>query len=69
MRDQHSFFIMTHALRYAQGQGQEYTMAYRITYWRPGMIAFKEYRDSVGRNVSMIILIIREFLKSPLCFL
>ena len=41
-------------LRYAQGQGQEYTMAFRINYWRPGMAAFKEYRDSVGRNVRIL---------------
>lgn len=31
-------------------------MAYRIMYWRPGMAAFKEYRDSVGRNVSILFI-------------
>ena len=37
--------------RYAGGQGQEYVMAYRVMYWRQGMDTFKEYRDSIGRNV------------------
>ena len=37
--------------RYAEGQGQEYAKAYRIFYWREGMARFKEYRDSIGRNV------------------
>ena len=37
--------------RYAEGQGQEYAKAYRILYWREGMTRFKEYRDSIGRNV------------------
>ena len=41
---------------YSLLQGQEYTMAYRIMYWRPGMAAFKEYRDSVGRNVSILFI-------------
>ena len=41
--------------RYAGGRGQEYVMAYRITYWRPGMAAFKEYRDSIGRNVRIVL--------------
>ena len=38
--------------RYAQGQGQEYTMAFQVEYWREGMARFREYRDSMGRNVS-----------------
>ena len=37
--------------RYAGGQGQEYVMAYRILYWRQGMPRFREYMDSIGRNV------------------
>ena len=39
--------------RYAGGQGQEYAMAYRVLYWRQWMPRFKEYRDSIGRNVRL----------------
>ena len=51
---QHSCFINNDnfLFRYAQGQGQEYTMAFQVYYWREGMMAFREYRDSMGRNVS-----------------
>jgi discoidin domain receptor family protein 2 len=38
--------------RFANGQGQEYAQAYRIHYWRPGLLEFKEYRDSMGKTVS-----------------
>lgn len=37
--------------RYAGGQGQEYTQAYTIQYWRMGMSDMKEYRDSIGKTV------------------
>ena len=47
-------FLCAVLRKYSLLQGQEYTMAYRIMYWRPGMAAFKEYRDSVGRNVSIV---------------
>ena len=40
--------------RFANGQGQEYTQAYRIHYWREGMTDFKEYRDSIGKTVRRI---------------
>ena len=51
---QHSCFINNDnfLFRYAQGQGQEYTMAFQVYYWREGMMTFREYRDSMGRNVS-----------------
>ena len=39
--------------RYANGQGQEYAMAYRVLYWREGLTKFKEYRDSLGRMVRL----------------
>ena len=38
--------------RFANGQGQEYAQAYRLHYWRQGLVEFKEYRDSVGKTVS-----------------
>jgi discoidin domain receptor family protein 2 len=37
--------------RFANGQGQEYAQAYRIHYWRQGLLEFKEYRDSMGKTV------------------
>ena len=42
--------------RFANGQGQEYAMAYRVLYWREGLTKFKEYRDSLGRMVRLKIL-------------
>ena len=51
-------FLCAVLRKYSLLQGQEYTMAYRIMYWRPGMAAFKEYRDSVGRNVSILSIIL-----------
>ena len=39
--------------RFANGQGQEYTQAYRIHYWRDGMQQFKEYRDNIGKTVNI----------------
>ena len=51
-------FLCAVLRKYSVLQGQEYTMAYRIMYWRPGMAAFKEYRDSVGRNVSILSIIL-----------
>lgn len=29
--------------RHANGQGQEYTPAYTLSYWRPGMVGFTFY--------------------------
>ena len=46
--------VITHTLtqgRYADGRGQEYAEAYTVQYWRPGMLEFKNYRDSMGRAV------------------
>ena len=53
--------------RYAEGQGQEYAKAYRIFYWREGMERFKEYRDSIGRNVGAEIWLFLEI--KSICFL
>ncbi len=38
--------------RFGNGRGQEYAEAYKIQYWRPGMVNFIDYRDSLGRMVS-----------------
>ena len=42
--------------RFGNGRGQEYAEAYKIQYWRPGMVNFIDYRDSLGRMVSQIFL-------------
>ena len=38
--------------RFGNGRGAEFTEAYKLHYWRPGMSNFIEYYDSIGRNVS-----------------
>ena len=40
--------------RFGNGRGQEYAEAYKIQYWRPGMVNFIDYRDSLGRMVSYV---------------
>lgn len=50
-----SMFVITETMtqgRFGKGRGQEYAEAYTIQYWRPGMMNFKDYRDSMGRAVS-----------------
>ena len=37
--------------RFGNGRGAEYTEAYKLHYWRPGMTDFIEYHDSLGRTV------------------
>ena len=43
--------IMTQG-RFGNGRGVEYTEAYKLNYWRPGMTDFVEYHDNIGRSVS-----------------
>ena len=40
--------------RFGNGRGAEFTEAYKLHYWRPGMTDFIEYRDSLGRTVCPI---------------
>ena len=42
--------IMTQG-RFGNGRGVEYTEAYKLNYWRPGMTDFVEYHDNIGRSV------------------
>ena len=51
MTSSHVISVLETQGRYANGQGQEYAMAYRVLYWREGMHKFREYRDSLGRMV------------------
>ncbi len=47
--------VITGALtqgRFGNGRGVEYTEAYKLHYWRPGMTDFVEYQDSMGKTVS-----------------
>ena len=38
--------------RLGNGRGAEYTKAYKLHYWRPGMTDFIEYHDSLGRKIT-----------------
>ena len=38
--------------RFGNGRGAEYTEAYKLHYWRPGMTDFIEYHDSLGRKIT-----------------
>ena len=53
MTSSHVISVLETQGRYANGQGQEYAMAYRVLYWREGMHKFREYRDSLGRMVRL----------------
>ena len=44
--------IMTQG-RFGNGRGVEYTEAYKLNYWRPGMTDFVEYHDNIGRSVGL----------------
>ncbi len=37
--------------RFGNGRGAEYTEAYKLDYWRPGMTDFIQYHDSIGRTI------------------
>ena len=53
MTSGHVISVLETQGRYANGQGKEYAMAYRVLYWREGMHKFREYRDSLGRMVRL----------------
>lgn len=40
--------------RFGNGQGQEYTEAYQIEYWRPKLGNWKRYRNVKGQDVSFL---------------
>ena len=40
--------------RFGNGRGVEFTEAYKLQYWRPGMSDFILYHDSMGRSVSFV---------------
>ena len=40
--------------RFGNGRGAEYTEAYNLHYWRPGMTDFIEYHDSLGRKITTV---------------
>ena len=42
--------------RFGNGQGQEYTEAYHIEYWRPKLGKWKRYRNMKGEEVSFLSL-------------
>ena len=46
-----SIEVMTQG-RFGNGRGVEFTEAYKLHYWRPGMTDFIEYHDTIGRSVS-----------------
>ena len=54
--------VVTHILtqgRFGSGRGQEYAEAYTVQYWRRDAMPegqFRNYRDSMGREVRKIIL-------------
>lgn len=41
--------------RFGKGLGREYAEAYSLQYWREGMQGFRNYRDSMGREVSACV--------------
>ena len=41
--------------RFGNGRGVEFTEAYKLQYWRPGMSDFVLYHDSMGRSVSFCL--------------
>lgn len=38
--------------RYGKGQGQEYTEAYVLEYWRPGFTKWQRWKNTQGKEVS-----------------
>ena len=38
--------------RFGKGQGQEYTEAYVLEYWRPGMEKWRRWKNILGKEVS-----------------
>lgn len=38
--------------RFGKGQGQEYTEAYVLEYWRPGFTSWKRWKNTQGKEVS-----------------
>ena len=44
--------------RFGNGRGVEFTEAYKLQYWRPGMSDFVLYHDSMGRSVSFCLYLI-----------
>ena len=38
--------------RFGKGQGQEYTEAYVIEYWRPGFSKWERWKNIQGKEVS-----------------
>ena len=38
--------------RFGKGQGQEYTEAYVLEYWRPGFTKWQRWKNTQGKEVS-----------------
>lgn len=51
--------------RFGNGQGQEYTEAYQLEYWRPKLGKWKRYRNYKGEEVSRIWFLFNE---ATVCF-
>lgn len=41
--------------RFGRGQGQEYTEAYVVEYWRPGFAKWERWKNTQNKEVSWII--------------
>lgn len=38
--------------RFGKGQGQEYTEAYVVEYWRPGFVKWERWKNIQGKEVN-----------------
>lgn len=45
--------------RFGKGQGQEFTEAYVIEYWRPGFSKWERWKNTQGKEVSDAACVIR----------
>lgn len=41
--------------RFGRGQGQEYTEAYVVEYWRQGFSKWERWKNTQGKEVSLIV--------------